>query len=436
MVETDILISQGRLDGLSIETIEGINRSIHYTTGRFGSSTTEKLYGVERLPVIHNSTRLALLILREAHAGDDNSSHRMSPSDIIGRGRKFAYIYKPYNLATVVVQTCPRCILERSKSKPSQQKMGLHHEETLSPSPPFTDVSADLTGPFKLKGKERKTWILVYLCNVSKAVHLQVVDSYSAKSVTTALSAVFAIRNLPHRIWTDAGKNLIKSRKLLQESLQSGLTSKDVAEIQSIWPQITWVINPPEAHHRLGGAESMVKAVKRSLKYLPTCHLSLLEFDSALKCIASTINNRPLHFNIQEDQVLTPNHLILGRSYDPVHPPNPLVEAPVAVLLTHVKSIVSRWFQRWSNVVLPNLLRIPKWSSGSVQLKAGDLCLLHHRKSKWSIPTYKYCRILEVLPSHRDGNVRMVRVQYYNFPSKKAKIATVDVRNISLIPQE
>ena len=104
----------------------------------------------------------------------------------------------------------------------------------------------------------------------------------------------------------------------------------------------------------------MVKAVKRSLKYLPTCHLSLLEFDSALKCIASTINNRPLHFNIQEDQVLTPNHLILGRSYDPVHPPNPLVEAPVAVLLTHVKSIVSRWFQRWSNVVLPNLLRIPK----------------------------------------------------------------------------
>ena len=107
MGETDILISQGRLDGLSIETIEGINQSIHYTTGRFGSSTTEKLYGVERLPVIHNSTRLALLILREAHAGDDNSSHRMSPSDIIGRGRKYAYIYKPYNLATVVVQTCP-----------------------------------------------------------------------------------------------------------------------------------------------------------------------------------------------------------------------------------------------------------------------------------------------------------------------------------------
>ena len=109
--------------------------------------------------------------------------------------------------------------------------MGLHHEETLSPSPPFTDVSADLTGPFKLKGKERKTWILVYLCNVYKAVHLQVVDSYSAKSVTTALSGVFTIRNLPHQIWTDAGKNLIKSRKLLQESLQSGLTSNDVAEI-------------------------------------------------------------------------------------------------------------------------------------------------------------------------------------------------------------
>ena len=112
------------------------------------------------------------------------------------------------------------CVLERAIQNPSQQKMGLLPQECLTPSLPFSDVSADLAGPFKLKYKEKKTWILIYLCNVSKALHLQVVESYSAKSVTTALSTIFALRNLPNQIWTDAGKNLTKSRKLILESLQ------------------------------------------------------------------------------------------------------------------------------------------------------------------------------------------------------------------------
>ena len=122
-----------------------------------------------------------------------------------------------------------------------------------------------------------------------------------------ALNTFFGIRNLPNKITTDAGKNVTKSRKLILESMESSLTNKDLKEIQSNWPQIMWSVNPPDAPHRLGGAESMVKATKRSLRYLPTSSLTLLEFDAALKNIASTINNRPLGFNIKEDEVLTPN---------------------------------------------------------------------------------------------------------------------------------
>jgi hypothetical protein len=121
---------------------------------------------------------------------------------------------------------------------------------------------------------------------------------------------------------------------------------------------------------------------------------------------------------------------LLGRSYDPVHPPNPVIEAPLAVLFTHIKSILETWFVRWQNVVLPNLLRIPKWNTGSVQVEPGDICLLHQRGGKWSITRYKYCKVIEVLPSQRDGRVRSVKIQYFNSPSKKAKIATVDIRNI------
>ena len=85
MKEIDQLISQGRLTGYDIMTKDGINRSVHYTTRRFGKESLMKLYGISELPILHNSTRLALLIMREVHSGADSPSHRKSPSDIIGR---------------------------------------------------------------------------------------------------------------------------------------------------------------------------------------------------------------------------------------------------------------------------------------------------------------------------------------------------------------
>ena len=85
MKETDQLISQGRLTGYDVTTKDGINRSVHYTTGRFGKESLMKLYGISELPILHNSSRLALLIIREAHSKADSTSHRKSPSGIIGR---------------------------------------------------------------------------------------------------------------------------------------------------------------------------------------------------------------------------------------------------------------------------------------------------------------------------------------------------------------
>ena len=195
-----------------------------------------------------------------------------------------------------------------------------------------------------------------------------------------------------------------------------------------------WSVNPSDAPHRLGGAESMVKATKRSLRYLPTSSLTLLEFDAALKNIASTINNRPLGFNINEDEVLTPNQLLLGRNFDPIHTPNPVMEANITVLLPHVRAIVSSWFQRWNNVVIPQLFKISKWETGHPDLKKGDLCLLHQNKGKCGLQSYKYCRIHRVIPSARDAKVCTVEIKYFNYPSRKPKYSIVDVRKLSLIP--
>ena len=97
----------------------------------------------------------------------------------------------------------------------------------------------------------------------------------------------------------------------------------------------------------------MVKATKRSLPYLPKSSLTLQEFDAAIKNIASKINNCPLVFNVNEDEQLTPNQLLIGRNYDPVHSPAPVLESNITVLFPHVWAIVSAWFVLWKNIVVP-----------------------------------------------------------------------------------
>ena len=258
-------------------------------------------------------------------------------------------------------------------------------------------------------------------------------ENYTAKAVITALNNVFGVRNLPNTIITDAGKNVTNSRKLILESLQTGFTKKDLEEIKSTWPQINWTVIPPAAPHRIGAAESMVKATKRSLRYLPTSSLSILEFDAVLKNIASTINNRPLGFNTTEDQVLTPNQLLLGRNYDATLPPDSTREANISALHSSFRGIVSSWFKRWNNTVVPQLFKISKWEVSHPDLKVRDLCLLHQVKGKLGLQGYKYCCVDSIVAS-RDNKVWTVVVKYYNYPSKKAKFATVDVRSLSLIP--
>ena len=147
---------QGRLTGYDVKTKDGINRSVHYTTGRFGKESLMKLYGIAELPILNNTSRLALLIMREAHSGADSTSHRKSPSDIIGRARQFALVYKPYRLALQVSKSCPRCILEEAKKKTVQQKIGQLDRNCLTPSLPFLDAFADLGGPFRIRYRERK----------------------------------------------------------------------------------------------------------------------------------------------------------------------------------------------------------------------------------------------------------------------------------------
>ena len=62
----------------------------------------------------------------------------------------------------------------------------------------------------------------------------------------------------------------------------------------------------------------------------------------------------------------------------------------------------------------------------------GDICILHLKKGKCGKFAYKYCKVIDIIPS-RDKLTRTVKISYFNYPSKVKKEVIVDVRRLTLI---
>ena len=290
MGETDLLFSQGELknfEGTS-RTIEGINRTIHVTTGRLSGAAVAAISGQKELPILAASSELAKLIVLTAHR---IGGHKMI-KDTIARTRQIAYIHRPGKLVKNILDNCNICRLKKEQT--SQQLMGKLPSHRVCPTPPFQKVSVDLVGHFLVKPtmtsrKQSKVWVLMYLCDVSKALHTEVIDSMSSSSIINAFRSCFALRNTPEQISSDPGKGFVGAKNKLEKEI--GQIAKDLV---NYWPSINWVVHPTEAPWRNGAVEAMVKQLKSSFKMLPNFKLTLLEFRTIISEITTSINNRPL----------------------------------------------------------------------------------------------------------------------------------------------
>ena len=127
------------------------------------------------LPVLHNSTSLALLIMREVHQGYVGVNHWKSPPNMSGGSEQYALIYNPHNLAHQVSRNRSQWSLEDARN---DRKM--HHviPEYQTPSPPVSNLSADLARLPGSEYKEERNGSLIYLCNVLKVPYIKSVENY------------------------------------------------------------------------------------------------------------------------------------------------------------------------------------------------------------------------------------------------------------------
>ncbi|GBP37722.1 hypothetical protein EVAR_23772_1 [Eumeta japonica] len=156
--------------------------------------------------------------------------------------------------------------------------------------------------------------------------------------------------------------------------------------------------------------ESAVKSAKSLLsRIIGEQRLTYEELSTVFARIEAVLNSRPLcplSHDSNEFEVLTPAHLLIGKSLLAV-PEYDWDETPMSRLSRFqiVQAISQHFWRKWNNLYLHQLQMRNKWFSDANPLKVGDLVLIKED----NLPSLKWRRgrIEEMLPG-KDGVVRVV----------------------------
>ncbi|GFV07255.1 integrase catalytic domain-containing protein [Trichonephila clavipes] len=150
---------------------------------------------------------ITTLVIRQFHLRGFHSGTQMTLSLI----RQHYWI--PDGLSTVrrEIKRCIECC--RFNSKPSYPKMGDLPKQRITQTRPFEIVGIDFAGPILTKcqhlrkANKFKSYICLFICLATKAVHLELVSTLSTDAMLAALRRFIARRGHPSEIHSDNGTN-------------------------------------------------------------------------------------------------------------------------------------------------------------------------------------------------------------------------------------
>ena len=338
------------------------------------------------------------------------------------------------HLAKSVKKGCVPCRKVDAKADLTQPMGGF-------PSDAHTDPVAwgwcqmDLFGHYPCRGDvnprtTKKTWGLIIEDINSGAIHIDIVQDYSAEAVLLSLRRFGSVRGWPGVLQSDPGSQLVSaSGKLVEwwKDLEGPL--REFAGTKNF----QWKVSPPDSPWRQGKAERRIAIVKRLLQLsIGDTRVTPVELQTVFFEIANICNERPIGLSRPREDgtydIITPNHLLLGRSCNILPDDASLVsQLPVASRYRLVHHITSMFWQKWSTNVSPGLVVRQKWHKSSQNLKVGDLVMICEHsviKSKYKLG------VVDLTHPSDDGFVRSVTLRYVNVQvnNGEAKASTVFVK--------
>ncbi|GFY27119.1 integrase catalytic domain-containing protein [Trichonephila clavipes] len=278
-------------------------------------------------------------------------------------------------IARKTVHDCIACF--RQKPTGVDQLMGNLPSERVTPSAPFLNSGVDFCGPFQIKFKNQrkgifsKVYVAIFVCLATKAIHLEAVTDLTTEAFIAALKRLCARRGRISTLMSDNATNFKGAAAELNRFIKLICNKNETLANYFASEAIQWKFIPPRSPN---------------------------------------FGVLPLSDNINEYEVLTPGHFIIGR---------PISAIPEPAILDISDNRLSRWQyttkcvqtirKRWKNDYLNHLQQRNKWQFEKNNVAVGCLVLLKENDlppCKWTM-----ARILEVIYG-TDGKDRLLDLPF------------------------
>lgn len=219
--------------------------------------------------VLSSKNRLTVLLVQNEHIRLLHSG----PQALLASLRERFWILSGRKIVRKIVHDYIRCF--KCKPKDTKYLMGHLPSTRLTPTIPFKVSGVDYAGPIMIRDrktrnyKTTKAYICLFICFVTKAIHLELVSELTSEAFLAALRRFISRRSKCSDIYSENASNFVGAEKIIRNYLKS---SRDTIQTKLSMIDINWHFIPARAPH-FGGLWEV-----RNVKY----HLKRVVGDAAL----------------------------------------------------------------------------------------------------------------------------------------------------------
>lgn len=339
-------------------------------------------YDIRHPIILPAKSHLSKLIITDAH---QRTMHG-GPQAMLNFLRTRYWILRAKDQVKKIYHGCVTCI--RYSKRNTTQLMGQLPEPRLKPGKPFKTAGVDYAGPINIRfspgkgSKSYKGYICLFVCFVTRAIHLEAVTDMTTKGFLQAFRRFTARKGHCQNIYSDNGTNLVGASRQLKEMFNNAKSSfpSEIAELLA-QDHTTWHFMPPHSPNFGGLWEAGVRSTKSHLlKVIGDSTLTYEELSTVLAQIEACLNSRPLTVlsdDPDDPLPLTPGHFLVGEPL--IHIPD---EDYTQTKILHLdrwrltQKMVANFWNRWYKEYLVSLSHRYKWNTKTPDPEIDDIVIL------------------------------------------------------------
>ena len=306
---------------------------------------------------------------------------------------------------------CHGCVRFRAQAYQSPPIGNLPTTRTQGTTP-FQVLGVDFAGPIRYRAKtmvEKKAYLVLYGCSLTRAVHLEVLKSLEVGEFLPSLKRLIARQGRPKLVYSDNATTFKAAAKWLKQAQKNERLHAFLID-----NTIEWRFNLSRAPWWGGQFERLIGLFKRAFyKTIGNGTLTWEELEEVVLDIEIALNNRPLNYleHDVEMSVLTPNTMLnINPNILPELKAHYLEEQNLRKRAKFLKKCKETMWKRWTREYVRSLRERHRQGKGK-QIsypKVGDAVIIQdeeRNRNHWKMG------IVEELIKGRDGIVRGAKVR-------------------------